>query len=258
MKKIKINPSWTSSTEIHSLWSKFEPHLNNIELTTIDPDHEVDINQATIQKSILVAMEPYCYKSGDDYTVKRGGLEYHLSKTRTQLTQEPIVKSYSETVSSIVSSKIDDPGQFFRVNFLRYLDIKGEIKLHIFGSPDNGFQQFQSIVVPYHQKDLTLFPYKYTFNAENNSINDYFTEKIVDAILSETLCFYWGCPNLTNYLPEKSFIRIDSEDFKKSEEIIKTAILNDEYSKRKKDILVAKKKILTELNIFPTLEKLVG
>ena len=37
--------------------------------------------------------------------------------------------------------------------------------------------------LPPNKKDEALFQYKYTFNAENNSIPGYFTEKLIDGII---------------------------------------------------------------------------
>ena len=56
---------------------------------------------------------------------------------------------------------------------------------------------------------------------ENAVIPDYWTEKIADCFLAWTLPIYYGCPNLEDYFPEKSFIRIDIE---KPEEAIDSIV----------------------------------
>ena len=56
------------------------------------------------------------------------------------------------------------------------------------------------------KKEVAHYPYKYTIVIENERHNGYFTEKLIDAFLSLTVPIYWGCPNLSKFFPENSFI----------------------------------------------------
>ena len=112
-------------------------------------------------------------------------------------------------------------------------------------------------LLPFREKDRGLFPYKYTYGAENSRENNYFTEKICDAILSECLCFYHGCPNLHDFLHPESYISIDVCDHERSLEIIQSAIANNEWEKRLPYIRESKDKILNELQMLPTLERII-
>ena len=60
--------------------------------------------------------------------------------------------------------------------------------------------------LPYHQKDQSILPYKYSFNVENFEIKNYYTEKLIDGILGETLVFYHGCPNIKDLIDERAYV----------------------------------------------------
>ena len=102
-----------------------------------------------------------------------------------------------------------------------------------------------------------LAPYKYSFAAENNSETGYATEKIWEPILCECLCFYWGCPNLEEYIDSRAFVRLPLDNFEESLSIIKKAIEEDWYNQRIDIIRQEKQRILNELGFFPTLEKII-
>ena len=101
-------------------------------------------------------------------------------------------------------------------------------------------------------------PYHYHFAAENSQEAGYFSEKLIDPILSENFCFYWGCPNVKSYIPEKAFMEIDLNRPNKSLEMIKAAINDNTRQKRLKIIKQAKKKILTELSIMPVIDRIIN
>jgi hypothetical protein len=90
---------------------------------------------------------------------------------------------------------------------------------------------------------------------ENNYERDFITEKIWEPILCETLVFYYGCPNVTDYIDERAFVQLDMNDFEKSYQIMKQAIEEDWHKQRLPYIKTAKSKILNELAFFPTLER---
>jgi len=108
------------------------------------------------------------------------------------------------------------------------------------------------------KKEKGLFPYKYTFAAENINVNNSFTEKITDAILSECLCFYHGCPNFGDFVDSRAFIHIDINDPKRAMNTIGKAITSGQYEKRLPYIRAAKERILNELHIFPIMEKVIN
>jgi hypothetical protein len=92
---------------------------------------------------------------------------------------------------------------------------------------------------------------------ENNFEKDFITEKIWEPILCETLCFYYGCPNISDYLDTLSYVLLDANDFEKSYAIIKTAIEEDWWSQRIDIIRKEKDKILNQMSFFPIVDKII-
>lgn len=219
------------------------------------------------KRTILFSMEPNSagiwnvdrneLMSFNDHSVYNN-LEWHISKTYIELTTGVITKNnkLDRVVSTILSSRYVDPGQKKRVDFAKFLDTKQGITLHTYGA--NLECKNYGGKLPYHMKDKGLLPYKYTFNVENNSIPNYFTEKLIDGILSECLVFYSGCPNVGEYIPEGAFVYLDLNDFEGSYNTIKDCIDRDEWSKRLPCIREAKMKILNELQFFPRLERIIN
>ena len=93
---------------------------------------------------------------------------------------------------------------------------------------------------------------------ENNFEHNFITEKLWEPILCETLCFYYGCPNVTDYIDSKAFVLLDIYDFEKSYQIIKQAIEEDLWSQRIDIIRKEKQRILSELAFFPTIQKIIN
>lgn len=102
-------------------------------------------------------------------------------------------------------------------------------------------------------KAEALDPYRYHIAIENYQGEHHWTEKLSDAFLGLTLPFYFGCPNLAEYFPEKSYIPIDIFDVEGSLEKIESAIKNNEWQKRLPAIREARHKVLTDYNLFSVL-----
>lgn len=279
--KIKILCSWDSPENIRNFYNKLSKGCytwNNIELVLTDPDYYVIINTPgqdksyVPEKTIIFQMEPNMSGKwgewGDPdpkkfmrvctHAKEYNNLEWHLSKSYTDLLTLKIDKNpaLSNDISTVLSSKYQDSGHIKRIDFVKFLEKKNQ-SVHVFGSNKWGYKNYKG-ELPVHQKDNGLFPYKYTFNAENNSIKNYFTEKLVDAILSECLCFYSGCYNVREFIDERAFVYLELSNFEKDYEIVKKAIDEDLWSKRLPYILEAKKKILNYLQFFPRVERIIN
>lgn len=287
--RIKLITDWTSSAELVKKWSKMSKNndgvWNDIKICSDnDADHYVIINRPgpyieyyDPKKTIVTRMEPWVFDESKNWGAHTWGKwakpdakrfrkilthdvhpnfgEWHLNKTYEQLLNREIgSRAKTRIISTIISDKNFDEGHIKRLEFLNYLESKEEFDIDIYGRGNHSFKNFKGAL---EHKDEGLEEYKYTICVENNSEHNYFTEKLIDGILSECLCFYWGCPNLNDYLPENSYIRLDLNDYEASYEQIKNAILNDEWSKRIDSIREAKMKILNELQVFPTLEKII-
>lgn len=103
---------------------------------------------------------------------------------------------------------------------------------------------------PLDDKADCLRPFKYHIAIENYIGKHHWTEKIADPFLGMTLPFYFGCPNLEDYFPGDSFIRINIHDAIGTAEMIREAIANNEFYKRMPAIAEARRRVMFEYNLF--------
>lgn len=99
-------------------------------------------------------------------------------------------------------------------------------------------------------KKAVLDPFRYHVAIENDSVPDYFTEKLLDPFLGLALPFYFGCTNAAEYFPGESFIAIDIFDFAGSLKIIRDAIAAGEFERRLPYIKEARRRVIEEHNMF--------
>lgn len=289
-KKIRIMPicNWLPSKDLCILWNKMSKGSfcwNNLQLTWIDKDidYYVIINSTDQKilsdiphdKIIYFCMEPFMEKRKNIWGIwcdppktlffrgvhqtEYNNNEWHLSWTYNDFCTRNILKNndVSNVLSAIVSDKYIDPGHIKRIDFLKFLETKNDINVDIYGNNKFKYKNYKG-QLPYHEKDNGIFPYKYTFNVENHDILNYYTEKLIDGILGETLVFYHGCPNIRNFIDERAFVWLELENFEQDYEIIKKAISEDLWSKRIEYIRKMKYKILNELQFFPRLERIIS
>lgn len=284
--RILLLCNWCSSEELCKQWNKMSKGdytWNNIQIVYDEPaDYYCVINKPpdnrslNLSKTILFRMEPYMEKHPEKWSSEWANpketeflycgthslyfnnIEWHLSKTYEQLVNYKIVKDskFVNILSTVLSDKYLEPGQQKRVDFVKFLENKG-FPVEVYGGNRFLWKNYKGFL-PYHQKDKALFPYKYTFNAENNSIKNYCTEKLWDGILSECLVFYHGCYNVKDLIDEKAFVYLELSNFEKDFQIIKKAIEEDWWSQRIDIIRKEKKKILTQLQFFPRLETIIS
>jgi hypothetical protein len=199
--------------------------------------------------------------------------EWHLSKTYYDLQQSIYYsnidnkindkynfcdKKYDNIISTVLSDKYKDPGHCKRIDFVKFLESKKDVEVHVFGSNKKFDYVNYKGGLPYHEKDNAMFPYKYTFNVENQFLTGYYTEKLIDGILAESLVFYHGCIDIKNYIDERAYFYLELIDFEKDYEKVKKAINNNIWKERLPYIKQAKEKILNETQFFPRIEKIIN
>lgn len=113
---------------------------------------------------------------------------------------------------------------------------------------DRYFEMINAYRGELHNKYDGMLDYAYHISVENSFINDYFTEKISDPILSECLCFYAGCSNIEEYIDSRAFCKIDLTNKEEAKEVIIKAIQDNHRKKKLKYIKQQKKRLLTDLN----------
>lgn len=279
--RIHVATDWTSDNEIYPYLMKMsEDGKGSWGMIKIVPpgeeyDYTVVLNrprkEVKREKTIMMPMEPMSTRSTYGewkdsknilYVLPRNNIEWHLGKTYQQLCEEKIEKKYENVLSTITSLLNTLEGHKKRIKFIEYIDSKLEGKnkndfsFHFYGKDKSDLKSYKGPLKTYCKED-GLFPYKYTFASENTSEVGYFTEKLCDAILSECLCFYWGCPNISHFIDSRAYITLDLNNLEKSFEIVKKAIENNEWEKRIDIIRAEKKKILNQLQFYPTLEVII-
>ena len=167
----------------------------------------------------------------------------------------------SNDVASIVSSKYVWSGQKYRIDFIKFIESKDQdkgLKLKVY-SETNSFN-FKSYVgpLPMREKSKGILPYKYYFMCENNAEHNYITEKLWECILCETLCFYWGCTNVEEWVDPRAYVKLDMNDFEGSYQIILQAIRENWYEQRLPYIKAEKVKVLNTYSFMPTIERAIN
>jgi hypothetical protein len=99
--------------------------------------------------------------------------------------------------------------------------------------------------------------YKYSICIENSCIPNYFTEKINECYLAETMPIYYGCPNICEYYDSDSYISINIGDYLSSIDTIENAIANKRWEKNIEKIRLMKIRYLNEFHLPVKLSKLM-
>jgi GR25 family glycosyltransferase involved in LPS biosynthesis len=294
--RIKMLCNWTSSQQLCKEWSNMCENgfkWKNYELVWTDVKEDIDyyviINYPPKgayfdpKRTIVFQMEPWVNDLNKNWGVKtwgkwaepdpnnflsvRGHKTNHHNNAFWQLElklndfqkSELFEKTKGTIVSSICSSKYFDEGHIARIDFLKFLETKGDLQLDIYNKDNNPqFKNYRGVVSPYIDKSKGLAPYKYYFMIENNYETNFITEKLWEPILCETLVFYYGCPNVTDYVDSRAFVQLDITDFEKSYQIIKQSLNEDLWSQRIDIIRQEKQRILNELSFFPTIDKIIN
>lgn len=185
--------------------------------------------------------------------------EWHLAKTYTELSNTHPVKTKGNALTAIVSDAYATQSQVKRVDFLKHLEETcPDLELHTFGG-DNKFEWKNFMgSLPSHVNDSALMPYKYAFVIEDVLKSNYFSEKLVDAILSECLVFYNGPINIRTHFDPGCMVWLDLASFRSDTKKIRDAIEGNLWEEKYDKIQEAKRQILEEMSLFPRLEKIIS
>ena len=59
---------------------------------------------------------------------------------------------------------------------------------------------------PFEKKEMGLGPYQFSIVIENSREPTYFSEKLIDCLLCNTIPIYWGAPNVDQYFDTDGMI----------------------------------------------------
>ncbi|WP_288880206.1 glycosyltransferase family 10 domain-containing protein [Pedobacter panaciterrae] len=156
----------------------------------------------------------------------------------------------SRLFSTVTSDLAYMDGHVERLIMIHLLDRSISKGFDVWGrkTTDSYFETISAYRGELYNKYEGMLDYAYHLSVENSFINDYFTEKISDPILSECLCFYAGCSNIEEYIDSRAFCKIDLTNKGEARETIIRAIQDDHRKKTLKYIKQQKKRLLTDLN----------
>jgi len=126
----------------------------------------------------------------------------------------------TKACSLIASAKQDLDGHKLR-HQVAYWVKENNLDVELLG---RGFKSFD-------QKEEGLAPYRYSVIVENCQEQNYFTEKLLDCFLCDTMPIYWGCPNIEDYFNKSGMIICHSEEELRNAIVNTHAPLSEEQSR---------------------------
>jgi len=229
-----------------------KPGWKNITATTESPDYFIALEMPNFSKpnAIHFRREPDLIKkwpksvNGDnvyDYSTKE---KFHvctwwLQKSYDELTS--LKYSPRDLISAVSSDKYK-----WRLDFIKSTMSNNKIILGMGKGIDGKFSS---------QVDRTdlLINSSMSICIENSAQANYFTEKIIDALLAWCMPLYWGCPNIDDFFPEGSYRLIDIENPDSVTDLINQPITASEIDAMHE----ARNLILNKYNIWECIYKIL-
>lgn len=167
---------------------------------------------------------------------------WSVKKTYDELLHAQPAKT--KNLSAIISNATVLPEHKNRFAFINKM--KGHYKDHLDWFSKGGDTFIQD-------KWDGLAPYRYSIAIENSSHQDYFTEKLMDCFLAEAFPFYWGCPNISNFFDDRSYLHIDTHQFIQAIQVIDDAMKSDWHIANKPHVLESKRLVLEKYHLIAAL-----
>lgn len=203
--------NWVDATKINTSYNLFFDIIN------------------PIPNSIYVQVEPEAILSRQDFLLKNWKMfDYIISFNQEVLKKCPNSKKYifgtswitpeeytsiipekkEFKISTIVGNKTQTIGHRLRKQLLdqNFLNVNYYVS-------NSGVHPEKELVGS--SKFKTFEKYQYQIVIENSQQNNYFTEKLLDCLITKTIPIYWGCPNIHEYFDTSEWIFFtDIEDLK--------------------------------------------
>lgn len=107
-----------------------------------------------------------------------------------------------------------------------------------------------------HCKSILFRSYQFHLAIENSKQENYFTEKLIDCLITKTIPIYWGCPNIHEYFDTTGWIIL--EEASPEEILMKASTLDSNYYSNFADVIERNyKKSLYYIENIPRLNKLL-
>lgn len=170
------------------------------------------------------------------------GLPWSLGMSHLDLSSHTHKEDKNDAIVMISSNKRYFSGHISRLNIRKWI-LHNDINVHLYG---RGYNEFL-------KKESVLSQFKYSIEVENILKNDYWTEKLSDCFLMNTLPIYQGCPNLTKYFPKDAFINANGCTPNEIVSLAQSAMRDKEWERRQDALAEAKRLVLEKYSLFPTI-----
>ena len=129
--------------------------------------------------------------------------------------------------STVVGYKNWTSGQYLRAILYRRQQEFTNFQLDIYrsnhGSPLEDISN--NLLLPNNDKVYLFKEFQFSIAIENSQQPNYFTEKLIDCLITKTIPIYWGCPNISEYFDTTGWIIFNDIDDLKH----KLTLLDDSY-----------------------------
>lgn len=112
-------------------------------------------------------------------------------------------------------------------------------------------------IKPIKDKADALDNYRYHVAVENFLGLNHWTEKLADPFLGACMPVYYGCPNVEDYFPAESMLRIDLKDPAETADRLRKASRDSIYEKNIGAILESRRLVLENYNAIAQIARLV-
>lgn len=223
---IIMEPSWSGHYQMRYLLEKYCKYILS---------HK---KEETSQYIFYPGLLPYHFDYHDGEN-----LDYYINTTFTKTKKCSMIVSYNDinTHPACIYKQ--------RTNFAKLI-LQTDLDIDIYGNGwENSGITDQRIKGTIKNKKEGLLDYKFSIGIENCVEENYFTEKITDCILSNTIPIYYGCPNIKQYISDiQELTNLDN-----TEQLIQ--ILNSDSDKTISNF--NKKQHATKFNLYSALKKYI-
>jgi hypothetical protein len=187
------------------------------------------------------------------YTPSPPYVHFLLGKTWDFLAAQGPLGRHAHRLGFIMSNLQDLTGHRTRLAFLEALD--ASTIPYVFWGRGKGLERYRGYRGFVFSKWKAHASCRYTIVLENSVAPYYWSEKVADAMLAWSLPIYHGCPNLSEYLPDDSFLRIDIRDPATAIETIQSVLEKDPYEARLKALAEARHRLLNQHHLYAFIDR---
>lgn len=176
------------------------------------------------------------------YIRSQPAVPWHVGRDYAQLQGDPGLQKSPVPVWITSDLKLL-PGHRRRMSLLGHLRSidPGQSLVRVYGRG----------IRPVADKWTVLGPAMYSVAVESATQPDYWTEKLADCFLADTLPLYHGCPNICDYFPEDALIRIDPTRPDDVVALLRALPQSGEWQRRRTALAEARRLVLEKYQFFP-------